>query len=117
MGRENLNHLQTGLKHLGELLISQTVETPDQRESRHLSRSAHLALTARQSGSCLDVLLSCEGIEPRHSDFRLIAETLKKAVGIDIKLSCEDDLIRVHLSNLGLENQQPAKQAVRGSVS
>ena len=78
MKRAPFKQLQTGLKHLGELLISQTVETPDVRASRSMSRSAHLALTARISSDGLDVLLSCEGPSPRESDFDLISETLVK---------------------------------------
>ncbi len=112
-----LKHLQTGLKHFGELLITQSVETPEKREARGLSRSAHLALTARLSGQGLGVLLSCEGIELRSSDFNLIAQTLNKAAGITTEMTFEADLIRLELSNLLLDSQKPEPLSAKGGVS
>lgn len=116
LGQEQLKHLQTGLKHLGELLITQSVETPDQREARELSRSAHLALTARQSEQNLEILLSCEGVEPRKSDFNLIAETLEKTVGIKTELTSDSDLIRVVLTNMVLGNQGIVPRSAKGGL-
>lgn len=113
---DRLKHLHTGLKHLGELLVSQSVEQPDKREARDLSRSAHLALTARLSGQDLAVLLSCEGAEPRTDDFNLIAETLKKTVGIKAQLTYDSDLIRIELSDLRVRNHKAASQLATGSV-
>jgi len=115
MDRTGLWQLQAGLKHLGELLISQSVETPDIRESRSLSRSAHLALTARQTDGGLEVLLSCEGQSPRDSDFALISETLEKSAGYKPHIHMEDNLIRiemtVHAAGENRTSTTPAREA------
>lgn len=115
LDRSRLRQLQAGLKHLGELLISQSVETPELRESRQLSRSAHLALTARQTDSQLEILLSCEGQQPRQSDFDLISKTLMRGAGIQPHIRIEDGLIQVEMtirsSDAGQSDESPAREA------
>jgi len=102
---DRLKVLQKGLKGLGELLITQSVEKPEARAARSLSRSAHLAITGSQTGKQLDILVSCEGLAPEQEDIEIISSMLAE---IDMKTAVEidDDLIRVKLSGLACETDR-----------
>ncbi len=96
---ETLKALQKGLKQLGEILISQSVEKPDVRADKELSRSAHLAVTGRHTDTGFEILMSCEGIAPSLSDMEHV-KTLFDPIGLKTNIVLEDSLVRVSLYGL-----------------
>ncbi len=96
---ETLKVLQNGLKQLGEILISQSVEKPDIRAEKDLSRSAHLAVTGRQTDAGFEMLISCEGPSPRTSDIEHIKSQFEP-IGVSTNLVLENKLVRISLSGL-----------------
>lgn len=108
---ETLKTLHIGLKKLGEVLISQSVEKPDVRAGKELSRSAHLAITGRQSAGGFELLASCEGVAPRAEDIALVKAILQ-SIDITATLESDEQLVRVEFSGLVVEGAQPIKKKV-----
>lgn len=94
-----LNKVQSFLHGLGEILISRSVEVPEKLEARGLSRSAHMAVTARLSQKSLTVLLTCRG---RDVDSDLIEDISRdiRAAGFSPFLDLQGDIIRFEIRNI-----------------
>ena len=89
--------LQKAMLHMGELLITQSVENPHKRAAKSLSQSAHLAITGRKSEDQFNILISCEGNLPSADDFKMIAQSMT-GIEVTARLEDEDQLIKIQLT-------------------
>ncbi len=89
-----LRQLETKLKTIGETLILSCIDLPDERAQQGLSRSAHLAVTAKTNGQYMDVLLSCDACLPSGFSFEPSGDNLP------VTISEDNGTIRVEIYRL-----------------
>jgi len=94
-----LKKIQKQIKLLGEILISQSIELPEKRADKGLSRSAHMAITAKQSDKMMHILISCEGAAPRNVDINPIITNLEDVAG-QARLLIETDLLKFEIRDI-----------------
>lgn len=81
-------------------LVLNSVEDADLRQSRGLSRSAHIAITSRNQGSKFDVLIVCEGRSHAHILWdNHVSEPIEK-LGATLNKSYADGLARTEITGL-----------------
>ncbi len=104
-----LNKIQSGLRGFGEILISESVGTPETLEAKGLSRSAHMAVTARFKQKTLTVLLSCGGQGFEEGLAQSIVKDLR-ACGLSPYLDFQEDIIRLEIRNIPARPAIPSEQ-------
>lgn len=85
---------------IGRELICQTIEIPAKRSAKGLSRSGHIAITARQDKSVMHVLLTCKGRLPAKAWLNDKTMSALSNFGARSGFDRQDDLISVALADI-----------------
>lgn len=111
-----LKTLQKEIRTLGEVLIAQSIETPDARALKGLNQSAHIAVTAKQNGKMLDLHISCEGPLPKIEALKAIAANLKDVSG-QVTFSSKDEVLHFEIKDISCFTDLKADALVKEVAS
>ena len=105
LSSEIFHLLNAAVTHICRELIKQTIETPSKRSENGLSRSAHIALTAKQDKHLLHVLITCKGRKPNYGIMVSPAISKLKAIGMRSGFDRQGDLVSIALADIPFEHR------------